>query len=172
SIRFDRRPVAPKTRRTIRISVTLSSRRPREQPDGRGALSCEQCPAEPSTPVQLPVICTPLSFRTNGIAALTHHIHGALRIGRVMTFRFLIAICSLAAAGCAVQKTTPTETPTVPATVATPAPAQAPALPASPPAATEPEIAATPPAAQAPAAEKPAPPAPKPAPSAQAAAPT
>jgi hypothetical protein len=49
------------------------------------------------------------------------------RIGRVTTFRLVLALCSLAAAGCAAERTAPTEAPATPAIAAAPEAEQIPA---------------------------------------------
>jgi len=65
------------------------------------------------------------------MAAFRHHAWSS-RIGWVERFRFVIALCSLAAAGCAMESTAPTEAPGAPTTAVTPEPAQAPS-PSRPP---------------------------------------
>jgi hypothetical protein len=85
-----------------------------------------------------------------------------------MTFRFVIALCSLAAAGCVMERTAPTEAPPAPTATAAPEPAQSPPPSSLPPDATVAEVpgtptAVTPTAAPQAAPSKPSPPAPKPA---------
>ena len=63
-----------------------------------------------------------------------------------MTFRGVIVFCSLAAAGCAVERPAPTEAPVAAVAAVTPEPARAPAASPPPPDAAVAEVASTAPA--------------------------
>jgi hypothetical protein len=80
----------------------------------------------------------------------------------VTTFRLVFALCSLAAAGCAAERTAPTQVPAAPAVAATPESAQAPAgapLPPGAPGAGTPDTTPAPTRTAAPSAATSTPPA-------------